>query len=64
KKWLSYREEKLLDRPITQDEAREVRDMARRIAAIILLETELEANYAAVKEATWAWPHTATRAKR
>jgi len=58
KKWLSYREEKLLGRPITQDEAREVRDMARRLAAIILLEPELEANYTAVKEATWAWPHT------
>lgn len=56
KKWLSYREEKLLGRPITQDEAREVRDMARRIAAIILLEAELDANYAAVKGATWVWP--------
>jgi hypothetical protein len=55
-KWLSYREEKLLDRPITQDEAREVRDVARRIAAIILLEPRLDANYTAVKEATWAWP--------
>jgi len=56
KKWLSYREEKLLGRPITQDEAREVRDMARRIAAILLLEPELDANYAAVKAATYAWP--------
>jgi hypothetical protein len=56
KKWLSYREADLLGRPITQDEAREVRDMARRIAAIILLEPALDANYAAVKAATYAWP--------
>jgi len=56
KKWLSYREANLLGRPITQDEAREVRDMARRIAAIVLLEPELDANYAAVKASTYAWP--------
>jgi len=30
--------------------------MARRIAAIILLESELDANYAAVKAAAYAWP--------
>jgi len=49
KKRRSYREEKLLGRLITQDEAREVRDKARRLAAIILAELELDANYAAVK---------------
>src|SRR5437870_10896441 len=37
KKWLSYREEKLLERAISIDEARYVRDMARRITAICLL---------------------------
>jgi hypothetical protein len=56
KKWLSYREEKMLGRPITQDEAREVSHMARRIAAILLLEPELDANYAAVKAAAYQWP--------
>lgn len=56
KKWLSYREAKLLGRAITPDEAREVRDMARRLAAIVLLEPELDANYQAVKANTYAWP--------
>src|SRR5208282_2129994 len=35
KKWLSYREEKLLGRPLTKDEVRYVQEMARRIAAIL-----------------------------
>ncbi len=29
--------------------------MARRIAAIVLMEPELDANYAAVKGAAYAW---------
>lgn len=56
KKWLSYREAKLLGRAIMADEAREVRDMARRIAAICLLQPKLDANYAAVKANAYAWP--------
>ncbi len=50
KKWLSYREEKLLGRPLTKDEVRYVPEMARRIAAILLLEPALDANYRAVKD--------------
>jgi len=60
KKWLSYRERDLLGRPLTPAEAREVRDMARRIAAIILLQPDLDANYAAVKANLHDWK-TATR---
>ena len=41
KKWLSYREHKLLGRALTVEEAREVMNMARRIAAILLLEPTL-----------------------
>ncbi len=41
KKWLSYREHKLLGRPLTTDEAREVMNIARRIASILLLEPSL-----------------------
>ena len=52
KKWLSYREHELLGRPLTPDEAREVTHMARRIAALILLQPELDRNYQAVKSAT------------
>jgi hypothetical protein len=43
-------------RPLTPDEAREVMNMARRIAAIVLLEPALDANYRAVKDATHSWP--------
>jgi hypothetical protein len=50
KKWLSYRELPLLGRSLSVDEAREVTQMARRIAAILLLEPELDASYTAVKE--------------
>ena len=30
--------------------------MARRTAAIVLLEPALDANYQAVKDATYSWP--------
>ena len=55
KKWLSYREFALLGRALTPDEAREVTHMARRIAALILLQPELDKNYQAVKAATFDW---------
>ena len=55
KKWLSYREQELLDRALTADEAREVTRMAGRIAALILLQPELDANYQRVKAKTFAW---------
>jgi hypothetical protein len=58
KKWLSYREGKLMGRPITPEEAHEVRDMVRRIAAICLMGPQLDANYAAVKAKTYSWPRT------
>lgn len=45
KKWLSYREADLLGRPLSPEEAREVTNMARRIAAIILLQPVLDENY-------------------
>jgi hypothetical protein len=52
KKWLSYREHELLGRALTPDEAREVTHMARRIAALILLQPALDKNYEAVKSAS------------
>jgi hypothetical protein len=61
KKWLSYREFALLGRSLTPDEAREVTHMARRIAALILLQPELDKNYQAVKSASAAWRDFATR---
>ena len=56
KKWLSYRERALLGRDLRPDEARYVTEMTRRIAAILLLEPALDANYERVKADTYAWP--------
>jgi hypothetical protein len=55
KKWLSYRQEGILGRAISSEEAREVTNMARRIAAILLLQPKLDDNYRAVKTSTFAW---------
>ncbi len=52
KKWLSYREDNLLGRPLTKDEAREVMQTARRIAALLLLEPTLDASYQRAKQRT------------
>ena len=56
KKWLSYREDDILGRPITKDEVREFTLMVRRIAALLLMEPALDANYAATKAASYPWP--------
>jgi hypothetical protein len=53
KKWLSYREKELLGRSLSVDEVRYVTDVARRIAAIVVLGPSLDANYNAVKQSTW-----------
>ncbi|MBN1394100.1 MAG: hypothetical protein JW959_03665 [Pirellulales bacterium] len=55
KKWLSYRELEILGRPLKPDEAREVMNTARRIAAIILMQPRLDENYRAVKSAAFDW---------
>jgi len=57
KKWLSYREANLLGRPLTSDEAREVMNMARRIAAIILLQPTLDGNYQQCKINSYPFEH-------
>ena len=48
KKWLSYREQPLLGRPLHEDEARYFAQVVRRIAAILLLGPALDASYAAI----------------
>jgi len=48
KKWLSYREKELLGRSLSVDEARYVTEMARRIAALVLLGPQLDDSYRAV----------------
>lgn len=59
KKWLSYREKDILGRSLRPDEMRYVQDMARRVAAILLLEPKLDANYRAITAQTYAWPRMA-----
>ena len=56
KKWLSYRAEKVLGRAMKPEEVRDVTHIARRISAILLMEPELDANYAAVKANPYPWP--------
>lgn len=46
KKWLSYREHRVLGRDLHVEEAREVIAMTRRIAALLLLAPALDASYA------------------
>ncbi len=47
KKWLSYRESVLLGRALRLDEAEYLVTMCRRIAALVAMRDELDANYAA-----------------
>ena len=56
KKWLSYREEAILGRPLTKDEAREVTAMVRRLTALVLLRDQLDTNYAACRDRAYSWP--------
>ncbi|MGA8030512.1 MAG: type ISP restriction/modification enzyme [Bryobacteraceae bacterium] len=47
-KWLSYREQPLLGRPLGEDEARYFGQVVRRITAILLLSPALDASYVAI----------------
>jgi hypothetical protein len=49
KKRLSYREQKLLGRALKVEEVREVTNIARRIAGLVLLGPALDENYRRVK---------------
>jgi len=55
KKWLSYREESVLGRPLTKDEFREITSMVRRLAAIILMANQLDENYSVARDGSFAW---------
>jgi hypothetical protein len=56
KKWLSYRERPILGRPLTVDEVAHVTAVARRIAALLLLGPDLDANYRRTKANPYPWP--------
>lgn len=55
KKWLSYREKELLGRSLTVEEARYVTEIARRIAALMLLGLQLDESYRAVAKKPYKW---------
>jgi hypothetical protein len=55
KKWLSYREQTLLGRPLTLDEVKTFTAIARRIAALLALRDRLDANYQTVSVHTNAF---------
>ena len=45
RKWLSYRDKRVIDRDLTITEARVFTDVARRLTALVLLGPRLDANY-------------------
>jgi len=55
KKWLSYREKRLLGRALSTKEVVGFTEAARRIAALLLLQPALDANYKAVAGAAREW---------
>jgi hypothetical protein len=61
KKWLSYREGKVLGRALTVQEVREVTNMARRLTAVILLHPQLNSNYEKVKKTSYRWERAKSR---
>jgi hypothetical protein len=54
--WLSYRDRQSLGRALTSKEAQELSGIARRLTALVLMEAALDANYQAVKQASYTWP--------
>jgi hypothetical protein len=51
KKWLSYRDHSIITRPLNQEEVAHIQATARRLAAILLMGPDLDANYRASAEA-------------
>jgi hypothetical protein len=52
KKWLSFREHKVLLRAVSLDELQEVAKIARRITALLLLRPKLDTNYLNIKSSS------------
>lgn len=59
KKWLSYREQRVLGRALTMAEIMEVTAMTRRLAALVLLQPKLDENYQTVSATTWTFGEVA-----
>jgi hypothetical protein len=55
KKWLSYRDEEIIGRPITVAEAREAVAIVRRLTAYLLMQPALDVSYEAIKASAYPW---------
>lgn len=55
RRWLSYRERSILGRGLTPTETSDLTNIIRRIAAILLLEPELDQNYSRVTSRPYGW---------
>ncbi|EUA17436.1 adenine specific DNA methyltransferase domain protein [Mycobacterium xenopi 3993] len=52
RKWLSYREKRVLGRDMSIEETRAFTNIARRLTAVVLQGPELDRNYLRITEAT------------
>lgn len=55
KKWLSYRHQEVIGRPVTVAEAREAVAIVRRLTAYVLMQPSLNASYEAIKASAYEW---------
>lgn len=56
KKWLSYREQPILGRPLSIEEARYVSQVVRRLLRLLIITPALDANYTACASNSYSWP--------
>ncbi|MFW9620583.1 MAG: hypothetical protein ACMV16_00230, partial [Macromonas sp.] len=56
KKWLSYREQRVLGRALTIAEITEVTHMARRLTALVALQPALDTSYHTCRSSTYIPP--------
>ena len=52
KKWLSYREFRVLGRPLLQEEMTYITEVVRRLKALLLMGESLDANYRVAASST------------
>lgn len=55
KKWLSYRESSIINRPLKKEEVREITNISRRLSAILLMGSSLNENYNTIKGNSYKW---------
>jgi len=64
KKWLSYRDREVIDRPISVVEAREAVAIVRRLTALVLLYPALDSSYEAIKASAFDWLQASVQIRR